>query len=317
MDAISTLIRMARLDGVVDVRCLLAGSHVLDNPPAPGRVPFHLLLDGYCTAEVDGHTIDLRPGDVLVLPRAGQHRVRATTDLPPVPADLREGASVATLASAGVGVGAGAEAGAEAEVPTIDLFCGHYTYQPGAGELLFAGLPDVLHASFGTGPDSPLRLLGELMRNEAGLDGPGAGALLASLCEALLALVLRGDGIDHPATTLPAPWTAVAVTDAGLRAVIDAVVHRPQEPWTIASLAEIAGVSRATLVRHFSAATGIGVADFLTRIRMTIAADLLTTTSRSLDAIAEAVGYQSTSAFGKAFRTATGTTPSRLRRAAA
>lgn len=303
MDAISTLIRMARLDGVVDVRCLLAGSHVLDNPPTPGRVPFHLLLDGYCTAEVDGHTIDLRPGDVLVLPRAGQHRVRVVADLPPVPADRREGASVATLASAGVGI------------QTIDLFCGHYTYQPGAGELLFAGLPDVLHASFGTGPDSPLRLLGELMRNEAGLDGPGAGALLASLCEALLALVLRGDGADHPATTLPAPWTAVAVGDAGLRAVIDAVVHRPQEPWTIASLAEIAGVSRATLVRHFSAATGMGVADFLTRIRMTIAADLLTTTGRSLDAVAEAVGYQSTSAFGKAFRTATGTTPSRLRRA--
>lgn len=319
MDAISTLIRMARLDGVVDVRCLLAGSHVLDNPPTPGRVPFHLLLDGYCTAEVDGHTIDLRPGDVLVLPRAGQHRVRVVADLPPVPADRREGASVATLASAGVEAGGDARAdtgaGAEAGIPAIDLFCGHYTYQPGAGELLFAGLPDILHASFGTGPDSPLRLLGELLRNEAGLDGPGAGALLASLCEALLALVLRGDGGDHPATALPAPWTAVAVSDAGLRAVIDAVVHRPQEPWTIASLAEIAGVSRATLVRHFSAATGMGVADFLTRIRMTIAADLLTTTGRSLDAVAEAVGYQSTSAFGKAFRTATGTTPSRLRRA--
>ena len=304
MDAISTLIRMARLDGAVDVRCLLAGSHVLDNPATPGRVPFHLLLDGYCTAEVDGRLIALSPGDVLVLPRAGHHRLRVATSAPAVPADRREGASIATLASVG-----------DHPHPTIDLFCGHYTYQPGAGELLFAGLPDVLHASFGTGPDSPLRLLGELMRNEAGLDGPGAGALLASLCEALLALVLRGDGADHPATTLPAPWTSVAVSDAGLRAVIDAVVHRPQEPWTIASLAEIAGVSRATLVRHFSAATGMGVADFLTRIRMTIAADLLTTTGRSLDAVAEAVGYQSTSAFGKAFRTVTGTTPSRLRRA--
>ncbi|ACU71480.1 transcriptional regulator, AraC family [Catenulispora acidiphila DSM 44928] len=304
MDAISTLIRMARLDGVVDVRCLLTGSHVLDNPPTSGRVPFHLLLDGYCTAEIDGHTIDLRPGDVLVLPRGGEHRVRVTTEAPAVPADLRQGASVATLASS------------SADASTIDLFCGHYTYQPGAGELLIAGLPDILHASFGTGPDSPLRLLGELMRSEAGLDGPGAGALLASLCEALLALVLRGDGTGHPATTtLPTPWTAVAVTDPGLRAVIDAVVHRPREPWTIAVLAHLAGVSRATLVRHFSAATGMGVADFLTRIRMTIAADLLTTTDRSLDAVAEAVGYQSTSAFGKAFRTATGTTPSRLRRA--
>jgi AraC family transcriptional regulator, activator of mtrCDE len=308
MDAISTLIRMARLEGVVDVRCLLAGSHVLDNPATPGRVPFHLLLDGYCTAEVDGRLVDLGPGDVLVLPRAGHHRIRVATDAPAVAADLHEGASVATLASAGASTDAGP--------PSIDLFCGHFSYQQGAGELLVAGLPDVLHASFGTGDDSPLRLLGELMRSEAGLDGPGAGALLAALCEALLALVLRGDGAVHQAPTLTAPWTAAAVGDPGLRAVIDTVVHRPQEPWTIEDLARIAGVSRATLVRRFSAATGVGVAEFLTRIRMTIAADLLTTTGRSLDAIAEAVGYSSTSAFGKAFRTTTGTTPSRLRRAA-
>jgi AraC family transcriptional activator of mtrCDE len=197
--------------------------------------------------------------------------------------------------------------------PAVDLFCGHYTYHPGAGELLFAGLPGILHASFGTGADSPLRLLGELMRNEAGLDGPGAGALLASLCEALLALVLRGAGAD-PAADVPAPWTAVA--DPGLQAVVNAVVHQPGEQWTIAGLARVAGVSRATLVRHFSAAADMGVAEFLTRTRMTIAADLLASTDRSLDDIAAAVGYSSASAFGKAFRGVTGTTPSRLRRSA-
>jgi AraC family transcriptional activator of mtrCDE len=301
VDAISTLIRMARLEGAIDVRCLLAGSHVLVNPATPGRVPFHLLLAGRCTAEVDGRTVELHPGDVLVLPRAGRHRVRVATEAAPVPAVRHEGDSLATLASQG-------EAG-------VDLFCGHYTYRPGAGELLFSGLPEIVHASFGTGPDSPLRLLGELMRAEAGLDGPGAGALLASLCEALLALALRGDGAEPAAPPLFAPWTAMA--DPGLRAVIDAVVHQPQHPWTIADLARVAGVSRATLVRHFSAATGTSVADWMTRIRMTIAADLLTTTDRSLDDVAAAVGYNSTSAFGKSFRSATGTTPSRLRRTAA
>lgn len=300
MDAISTLIRMARLEGAVDVRCLLAGSHVLDNPAGePGVVPFHLLLDGHCLAEVGGRTLALRAGDVLVLPRAGRHRVRIAAEEPPVTADRDEGGAVATLRSAGT--------------PAVDLFCGHYTYRPGAGELLFAGLPDVVHASFGTGDGSPLRLLGELMRSEAALDGPGAGALLASLCEALLALVLRGDGSGRAAAD--APWTAV--TDPGLRAVVDAVVHEPEKPWTIAGLARVAGVSRATLVRHFSTATGMGVADFLTRARMTVAADLLTTTGLGLDDIALRVGYRSTSAFGKAFRTATGTTPARLRRSAA
>lgn len=297
MDAVSTLIRMARVEGAVDVRCLLAGRHVLDQPPGgAGEVPFHLLLAGRCTVDVGDRSIDLVAGDVLVLPRAERHRVRVAAAGPPAPSERQVGGSVETLRSEGE--------------PAIDLICGHYTYQPGAGELLFAGLPEVLHASFGTGAGTPLHLLGELMRHEADLDGPGAGALLASLCEALLTLALRGD----PTVVNPlVPWTAVA--DAGLRAVVEAVVREPQKPWTIAGLAGLAKVSRATLVRQFSATTGMSVGAFVTRTRMMIAAHLLTTSGRSLERIAADVGYRSTSAFGKAFRETTGTTPARLRRA--
>src|SRR5215470_10085073 len=146
MDAISTLIRMARLEATIDVRCLLAGRHVLENPAAPGQVPFHLLLEGSCVAEVGGHVVELRAGDALVLPRGRNHRVRIVAGAPPVPAGLAEGESVATFSSAGA--------------PAVDLFCGHYGYRPGAGELLFAGLPEILHASFGTAAASPVRLLG-------------------------------------------------------------------------------------------------------------------------------------------------------------
>lgn len=300
MDAVSTLIRMARLEAGVDVRCLLAGGHVMDNPPGPaGQVPFHVLLAGRCVVQTGERIFDLEAGDVLVLPRAGRHLVRVDAGAPPVPAARHEGTSIATLSSA--------------SAPDVDLFCGHFAYRPGAGELLFAGLPDVVHASFGTGAGSPLRLLGELMRNEAAQDGPGAGALLASLCEALLALVLRGSGSGSGGTAGPA-WTAVA--DPGLRAVIDTVVREPHKRWTLAGLAQIAGVSRATLVRRFPSATGMGVADFLTRTRMTVAADLLTTTHRSLQDIAASVGYRSPSAFGRAFRAATGTAPANWRRAA-
>ncbi|NMO51094.1 AraC family transcriptional regulator [Actinoplanes sp. TBRC 11911] len=303
MDAISTIIRMARLEAAIDLRCLLAGSHVLDNPPcAHGRVPFHVLLEGRCVAEVGDRTVDLRAGDVLILPRAGRHRMRVVADGPPAPAEIYSADSMDIFRSV--------------STPVVDLFCGHYEFRPGAGELLFTGLPDIVHASFGLAAGSPLFLLGQLMRNEATIDGPGAGALLASLCDALLALVLRGDGNGSPASVkLVAPWTAVA--DAGLRAVVDAVVNEPDKQWTIAGLARVAGVSRATLTRHFSAATGMGVADFLTQTRMTIAADLLTTTGRTLDDIAASVGYRSPSAFGKAFRTVTGSTPSRLRKDAA
>ncbi|NMO50095.1 AraC family transcriptional regulator [Actinoplanes sp. TBRC 11911] len=300
MDAISTLIRMARLDCAVDLRCLVSGSYVLDNPPAaPGNVPFHVLLEGHCKAEIGNRTVDLRAGDVLVLSRGQRHVMRVIADTPTLSAERQQGDAMETVRDEGT--------------PTVDLFCGHYLYRPGAGEMLFAGLPDVMHASFDLVTGSPLLLLGDLIRREATFDGPGAGAMLASLCEAVLTLVLRGDGRLHPAATMPsAPWTAVP--DAGLRAVVNAVVSEPQRNWTIAELARIAGVSRATLTRHFSATTGMGVADFVTRTRMTIAAELLTSTTGSIDDIAAGVGYRSASAFGKAFRSATGSTPARMRR---
>ena len=55
MDALSRLIRLACLRFSVDVRCPVAGRHILDNPAAEaGRVPFHLLLSGACELEVAG-----------------------------------------------------------------------------------------------------------------------------------------------------------------------------------------------------------------------------------------------------------------------
>ena len=52
MDALSRLVRLARLRGGVDVRCLVAGRYTLENPDAgAGQAPFHLLLSGTCDLE--------------------------------------------------------------------------------------------------------------------------------------------------------------------------------------------------------------------------------------------------------------------------
>jgi AraC family transcriptional activator of mtrCDE len=75
-------------------------------------------------------------------------------------------------------------------------------------------------------------------------------------------------------------------------------------------------MSRATFVRHFSRAAGMAVGEFLTRLRMVIAADMLTDSDRPVSVISGAVGYRSESAFGRAFRLATGSTPAQFRKAA-
>lgn len=298
MDTISHLIRLARLRGTIDMRCLLAGQVTLDNPArADGEAPFHLLLEGACTLELADRRIDLQPGDVVLLPRGTAHRVHSA-----VPGRRRT-----LVEEAGGAVPTVRSKGSDAEV---DLLCGHFASGPGAGGLLFATLPDPLHVSLDADASEPVKMLTTLMRSEAQNEGPGTAAILSSLCDALLAMVLR----STPKRQLPGDVLWTAVTDEALRTMINAVLRDPGHEWSIAELAGRAAMSRATFIRRFTRETGMTVGDFLARVRMLTAADLLTSTDWTVGAVATAVGYRSESAFGRAFRLATDSTPARFRR---
>jgi AraC family transcriptional activator of mtrCDE len=300
MDSISHLLRLARLEGSVDKRCLLAGRAILTHQArVPTEVPFHLLLAGTCTLELAERTIELSAGDMVLLPRGQAHVIRSGTGRRRV---VREepGAAFTTAFTTALSTGSGS---------TIDLFCGHYTFSPGTGDILFASLPDVVHVTLGQGSSEQLLMLSALMRGEANQERPGTAAILSSLCDVLLAMTLRAapDQLtDH------ALWTALA--DERLRTVTDAVLRDPGNGWTITELAELAAMSRATFIRHFTREVGMTVGDFLTKIRMMTAAELLITTDHPVSAVAARVGYRSESAFGRAFRLATATTPAQFRR---
>jgi AraC family transcriptional activator of mtrCDE len=309
LDAVSRLIRLARPEGTVDKRCLLAGRVLLDHPaPTSGEVPFHLLLEGACTLEVHGVAIELVAGDVVLLPRGPAHVVHSGGGRA-LPVREERGAAFTTVRTDGGGsAGDGADDGADGQ--PIDLFCGHYLVTPGAGEIFFGTLPDVVHARLGPGGNERIRLLSALMRAEADLPELGTPAILSALCEVLLAMVLRR--APDRATAGTPPWTALA--DPRLRAVTDAVLEAPGHDWTLAELARVAAMSRATFARHFSQQTGMTVGAFLTQVRMMAAAELLGTTDLPVSAIASTVGYRSTSAFGRVFRSATSVTPAAFRR---
>lgn len=299
MDSISRLIRLARPQATPDKRCLLAGATVMDMPGlGEGEAPFHVLLHGACQLETPDRSIELRAGDVVLLPSGAPHRIRTTgTGREQGVVETPGGAFDTIHSSAGDGVN--------------DLFCGHYSFGPGAGAMLLRSLPDPLHVSFaGSGEaNEVVRMLSALIRREARNDGPGTAAVLSSLSNALLAMVLRQ---SSGRLTDAALWTAV--DNERIRAVIDAVLRDPGADWPIARLARVATMSRATFIRHFSHDTGMTVGAFLTHIRLMTAAELLTETELTVAAVAGRVGYRSESAFGRAFRLATGSTPARFRR---
>ena len=301
MDGISRLLSAARLEASLDRRCLLARSTRMNVAEYGERqAPFHVLLDGTCQLQIGRRLLNLNPGDVVVIPSGAPHRI-----LTPGGSSRRGTAeSVQRNYIATRTDGAGD--------PVIDLFCGHYTYGAGAGALLFGSLPEPLHVSFGRSEASAdvLQMLSSLMRGEAERDADGTAAILSGLCTVLLAMLLRTTPGTGGATQL---WTAVS--DRPIAEAIEAVIAEPGARWSIAGLSQLAGMSRATFVRHFSAAVGTSVGAFLTRVRLMAAAELLIDSQQTVASVARQVGYQSESAFTRAFRAEFATTPAKFRRA--
>jgi AraC family transcriptional activator of mtrCDE len=81
-------------------------------------------------------------------------------------------------------------------------------------------------------------------------------------------------------------------------------------------LAALCSMSRATFMRHFQDTLGRSAIDFLTDIRMGLAANELKKPAMTTDAVAESVGYQSVSSFRRLFADRTGMTPGQWRRLA-
>jgi AraC-like DNA-binding protein len=94
--------------------------------------------------------------------------------------------------------------------------------------------------------------------------------------------------------------------------IVRAVREDPADATTLAEWARRLGVSGRTITRAFHAETGQGFSRWIASARAQHAIALLAA-GESLDDVSERVGYQSTSAFGTAFRRVTGMSPGRFR----
>lgn len=86
------------------------------------------------------------------------------------------------------------------------------------------------------------------------------------------------------------------------------------QDWTLSSLSSAIGMSRAAFVERFTRLVGEPPNTYLRRVRMHRAATLLEDSNDPIIKIAAAVGYQSESAFNKAFSKEMKIAPARYRR---
>lgn len=106
-------------------------------------------------------------------------------------------------------------------------------------------------------------------------------------------------------------WTA-ALADPFLRRALTAMHQELSRPWTVASLAERAGLSRTAFAVRFARLVGQTPMGYMTLWRMLWAAKRLDCDGMTIAEAAAEVGYASESSFTAAFKRTLGTTPRRF-----
>lgn len=164
----------------------------------------------------------------------------------------------------------------------------------------------ILHAA---GP--VFRLMDETVEELADicltLADPGIGAGHASGAAYRATMALHDDLMAR---------TAAGSGEAGHAAVNRATAHARahlDRSLDVATLAAVAGLSRAHFSRLFTRLNGMSPSDFVLRERMSRAARLLVNGQLSVKEIASACGFEDPNYFAKAFRRTYGTSPSEFR----
>jgi AraC-like DNA-binding protein len=140
---------------------------------------------------------------------------------------------------------------------------------------------------------------------------PGRQIVLDRLLDWLLICTIR-DWFDQPGAEAPGWYRALG--DGTVGPVLRAMHDAPDRPWTLASLAARAGVSRTTLAKRFTELVGEPPLTYLTTWRMTLAADLLAGSTATVAAVARQLGYADPFGFSAAFKRVHGVSPSEHRK---
>ncbi|KUN21968.1 AraC family transcriptional regulator [Streptomyces antibioticus] len=182
------------------------------------------------------------------------------------------------------------------------MLIGTYLWQGEVSGRLLDALPPLLTLTpeVWDCPLTPL-LMTEIVRDE-----PGQEVVLDRLLDLLVIAALRA-WFSRPEAAAPGWYRALA--DPVVGRVLRLLQDDPAHPWTVASLAAKAGVSRAALGRRFTELVGEPPMTYLTGWRLALAADRLREGDATLEAIARQVGYGSAFALSSAFKRVYGVSP--------
>jgi AraC family transcriptional activator of mtrCDE len=150
----------------------------------------------------------------------------------------------------------------------------------------------------------------QLLQQEVKSPGLGTRAIAGAIMKFCLVLLIR----KHLATLAAQSPLGVALADRRLSRSVAAVLEAPAASHTVAALAATADMSRSVFARAFSTSFNMTPMEFVAKVRLHHAAQLLCNTSLPVKVIASSIGFGSRSHFSRAFRAAYGHGPRAYRR---
>lgn len=276
---------------------------------------FFLVLDGECRLHSDGAQPEpLKAGDSVVALRGDLVKLSFT------------GAVAGFDDIADVGRASGALAGNfQNYAKPLHLFCGEsgpacrlmgsalvFSRSATTSALIKACPPILRLTAAETRLGNWTAAVRDVLRSEAddplaGFDIAGSALAQFLLTEQLKAYLVReGAGL----AAIPGGGRAQRIWK-----LMQALQREPARPWTMASMAREAAMSRTNFVQSFGELTGTTPFRFLTACRMDHVADLLRGSRLSIAEIATLSGYQSQRAFREAFSRTFGAAPLAFRKA--
>ena len=313
MDPLSDVLRSFRLSGAIflDSRftapwCVVTRLSAEDCGPfltAPSLlIAYHYVISGRFLLTIEGEpTIEVRAGEVVLLPRNNVHTLASGSGLAPVDAqELIQPSADGGLAQ--ISHGGGGE--------TTHLVCGFLSsedlYNP-----LIAALPAMLKLDVQQGTsrdwvDASVRFAAsELTQGRF-----ASSSVMSRLSELLFVEAVRQYTVTPG--DQDAGWLKGLEDPRVGRAL--ALMHRNiSSPWSADALARKVSMSRSAFVHRFTTLMGMPPIRYLTLWRLQTAKMHLRETQKTIAQLAHLVGYESEEAFGRAFKREFGLPPARWR----
>ncbi|NKB53588.1 MAG: AraC family transcriptional regulator [Rhizobiaceae bacterium] len=307
-DALSQILNALQMRGTVYFHTDFSSPWGVEVPQYSNVARFHMVMRGSCVVTIDGRAdpIHLSTGDLVVIPHGVCHIL---SDAPDRQADELD----FVLSKSGYNGSGALIYGGPEQLGSCKLFCGHFEFEEGATHPLLAGLPEVIHlpntqTMNAEWLDSVIRFVSSEVLGEKA----GAEAIVHRLTEIIFIQTVRAfvDSVGDQAGSL------AGVLDPKLSRSLNAVHSKPEEKWTVESMAAMAGMSRTVFAERFSRLIGMTPHNYVTHWRMQLAYKMLAGGSLSIIDIAETVGYGSEAAFTRAFKNQFDITPALFRKQA-